>query len=57
MAFAIIGVGIGMLACMSGWNAAAHRKDERTCKAMSILFYVLTAGLLGLLIKAIFFGS
>jgi Na+/melibiose symporter-like transporter len=57
MSLAIIGVGIGMMACMSGWNAAAHRKDERTASLMSILFYLCTASLLGALIKIIFFGG
>jgi hypothetical protein len=57
MSLAIIGVGIGMMACMSGWNAAAHRKDERTASLMSILFYVCTASLLASLIKVIFFGG
>jgi ABC-type transporter Mla maintaining outer membrane lipid asymmetry permease subunit MlaE len=58
MTFAIIGVGvaIAMLACIQGWNAAAHRKDERTATAMSVVFYLLIAVLFGLLVKMTFFA-
>ena len=57
MAIAIMGVGvaIAMLACMQGWNAAAHRQDERTTTIVSVLFYVLAAVLFVLLVKVIFF--
>jgi uncharacterized membrane protein YozB (DUF420 family) len=41
MALAIFGVAVAMLACMQGWNAAAHRKDESTARVMSVLFYVV----------------
>jgi hypothetical protein len=57
MALAIFGVAVAMLACMQGWNAAAHRKDESTARVMSILFYVFTAVLIGSLAKMIFFGG
>jgi hypothetical protein len=57
MALAIFGVAVAMLACMQGWNAAAHRKDESTARVMSILFYVFTAVLIGSLAKMMFFGG
>jgi hypothetical protein len=57
MALAIFGVAVAMLACMQGWNAAAHRKDESTARVMSILFYVFTAVLIGSLAKMMFFEA
>jgi len=53
----ILGVAIAMYAFMQGWNAAAHRKDQRTEWVMSILFYATSAVLFALLVQLTFFRS
>jgi hypothetical protein len=53
----ILGVVLARLACMLGWNAAAHRKDASTERAMSILFYAFTAVLFALFVQVAFFRS
>jgi len=51
----VFGIAVAMFALMLGWNAAAHRKDDRTELVMSILFYVLTAVLFVCIIRIVFF--
>jgi uncharacterized membrane protein YeaQ/YmgE (transglycosylase-associated protein family) len=57
VAIGIIGAAVATLACVWGWNAAAHRKDLSGVRIMSILFCLFAATLLAGLIKLIFFAS
>jgi len=45
-----IAVAIAAHACMQGWNAAEHRKDEWTARVLSVAFFVLLVLLMGMLL-------
>lgn len=40
-AVVVLAAAIAMLACILGWNAAAHRKAETMTRSFNVLFWVL----------------
>jgi hypothetical protein len=54
MSWLALSAAIAMVACMSGWKAAAHRMDDKMATALAGLFFLFTFVLLALIVGSFF---